>query len=245
MIAADLKGFTQESLKDHVMKHGGPDGLVPAWLKQHNLRPFLEDYVKPDEQGAQKRHAGSSPEKPSGAEADLSTPEAVWLWLKKAFGVSGPDRGRHILSEKSLSYPLKGRDDAVESVTVALLNLVTKQLPEQATSDRTERKIPVCSALSGMGKTRMAEEVCAAFAEQDGSERAVLWGKLRAAIKVPRLGVIVTYGNGIGRVSRLEKQFSIQSSFAWRLLYFFFLRSRPGVRLETFLKGWCPSTRRN
>jgi hypothetical protein len=54
--------------------------------------------------------------------------------------------------------------------------------------------------LSGMGKTRMAEEVCAVFSEKDAlSSRAVLWGKLRAAVNVPRLGVIVTYGNGIGR----------------------------------------------
>jgi hypothetical protein len=39
------------------------------------------------------------------------------------------------------------------------------------------------------------------------------------------IGVIVTYGNSIGKVRSIEKLFSIQSSFAWRLLFFFFLRS--------------------
>ncbi len=174
-----------------------------------------------------------SPEKPSGAETDLSSPEAVWAWLKKTFQVTQPDRGSHILDNESLSYPLKGRDDAVAVATDALVNLFTKQLPGNVTSDRTKRKLPVCSALSGMGKTRMAEEVCAAFAELDGSERADLWANLRAAINSPRLGLIVTYGNGKGMVRSREKLFSIQSSFAWRLLYFFFLRSS-GLSLEVF-----------
>jgi hypothetical protein len=181
-----------------------------------------------------------SPEKPSGAETDLSSPEAVWAWLKKTFQVTQPDRGPHILDNESLSYPLKGRDDAVAVATDALVNLFTKQLPGNVTSDRTKRKLPVCSALSGMGKTRMAEEVCAAFAELDGSERAGLWANLRAAINSPRLGLIVTYGNGKGMVRSIEKLFSIPSSFAWRLLYFFFLRSS-GLSLEVFFKKSKPS----
>jgi hypothetical protein len=195
-----LMGFTEKTLKDHVKGENGPHGLVPAWLVENHLEQFLKGYVEPDEQGAQKRHASSSPEKPSGAVADLSTPRALWSWLKESFGVSGPDRGRHVLDGESLAYPLKGRISAVESVTDALVNLFTKQQPGNTTNDRTKRRIPVCSALSGMGKTRMAEEVCAVFSEKDAlSSRAVLWGKLRAAVNVPRLGVIVTYGNGIGR----------------------------------------------
>jgi hypothetical protein len=182
-----------------------------------------------------------SPEKPSGAETDLSSPEAVWAWLKKTFQVTQPDRGPHILSKSSMSYPLKGREDAVEVASGALINLYAEQLPGNATSDRTDRKIPVCSALSGMGKTRMAEEVCAAFAELDGSERAILWAGLRAAINSPRIGIIVTYGNSIGKVRSIEELFSIQSSFAWRLMYFFFLRSYPGLSLEVFFKKRMPS----
>jgi hypothetical protein len=73
------------------------------------------------------------------------------------------------------------------------------------------------------------------------SERAVLWAGLRAAINSPRIGVIVTYGNSIGKVRSIEKLFSIQSSFAWRLLFFFFLRSYPGLSLEVFFKKSMPS----
>ncbi len=181
----------------------------------------------------------SSPEKPCGVHADLSAAKLVWEWLKRTCGVTGPDVGPHILTEKSMAYPLKGRDEAVTVVTDALITMCTEQL--KATKDRSEREIPVCSALSGLGKTRMAEEVCAAFAEPDGSHRAKLWKTLRDAIKGPRIGVIVTYGNGVGRVRSIEKQFSIESSFAWRLLYFFFLRSRPGLSLEEFMKKRIPS----
>jgi hypothetical protein len=45
------------------------------------------------------------------------------------FQVTQPDRGSHILSKKSLSYPLKGRDDAVAVATGALVNLYVEQLP--------------------------------------------------------------------------------------------------------------------
>ena len=223
--------------------------LVLEWLDERNLFPFLNESVKPDEQGAQKRHTAAADEEWStnwnSAETDLSTPAAVWLWLKNRFGVSGPHRGSHILNAESLSYPLKGRDHAVRTVTDALVDLFTRQLPGNVVVDRTRRPIPVCAALSGMGKTRMAEEVCAAFSEQDGSERAVLWGKLRAAINVPRLGVIVTYGNGKGRVNRLEKRYSIQASFAWRLLYFFIRRERrlsrrPRSRIIAASGAICP-----
>ena len=35
MTVDDLCGYTEATLKRHVMDHGGPPGLVPAWLKQH------------------------------------------------------------------------------------------------------------------------------------------------------------------------------------------------------------------
>jgi hypothetical protein len=39
----------------------------------------------------------------------------------------------------------------------------------------------------------------------------------------------------------LEKRFSIESSFAWRLLFFFFLRSRPRILLQAFFKTMVPA----
>ena len=42
-----LKGFTEETLKKHVEGKGGPDGLVPGWLKEKGLRRFLDGYVSP------------------------------------------------------------------------------------------------------------------------------------------------------------------------------------------------------
>jgi hypothetical protein len=135
--------------------------------------------------------------KPSGAAADLSSATAVWSWMKRTLGVTQPNSGKHILEAESLSYPLKGREEAVACVTEALVNLWQRQLSGFATTDRTKRPIPVCSGLSGMGKTRMAEEVCAAFADK-AEEATGVWAQLKGAITGPKIGVIVTYGNGKG-----------------------------------------------
>jgi hypothetical protein len=50
-----LKAYTQEALMDEVQRQGGPRLLVPPWLKEHNLRPLLEGYVKPDDGQESKR----------------------------------------------------------------------------------------------------------------------------------------------------------------------------------------------
>jgi hypothetical protein len=65
-----LMGFTEKTLMAFVEHKKGPDGLVPAWLVEKQLEQFLKGYVKPDEQGAQKRHAGN-----------LSTPAGVLEWM--------------------------------------------------------------------------------------------------------------------------------------------------------------------
>ena len=38
MLVSDLRSYTEASLKKHVMKLGGPDGLVPLWLDDSHLR---------------------------------------------------------------------------------------------------------------------------------------------------------------------------------------------------------------
>jgi hypothetical protein len=41
MTVADLQSYTEETLKEHVLLHKGPDGLVPPWLDANSLRPLL------------------------------------------------------------------------------------------------------------------------------------------------------------------------------------------------------------
>ena len=43
MLVKHLRSYTEASLKKHVMDHGGPDGLVPPWLDDNNLRSLLWD----------------------------------------------------------------------------------------------------------------------------------------------------------------------------------------------------------
>ena len=45
MLVEDLCGFTKEELMAFVKSEGGPNGLVPLWLKQHGLRSYLDGYV--------------------------------------------------------------------------------------------------------------------------------------------------------------------------------------------------------
>ena len=45
MLVADLGGFTEDKLMAFVERQGGPRMLVPAWLKQHGLRSYLDGYV--------------------------------------------------------------------------------------------------------------------------------------------------------------------------------------------------------
>lgn len=42
MCVKHLKGYTEDTLKKHVMEHGGPDGLVPAWLEGNELGQYLK-----------------------------------------------------------------------------------------------------------------------------------------------------------------------------------------------------------
>ena len=55
MDAGDLKGYTEETLKKHVKDDGGPHGLVPGWLVEHEL----EDYLKPTKKAKSGDGSGS------------------------------------------------------------------------------------------------------------------------------------------------------------------------------------------
>ena len=91
------------------------------------------------------------------AVADVSSPEAILRWIQPL----GPtlNKARGVLEPEELAFPLVGRDEAVSSIEAAFANLHRRQTATvREGTDRTSRKIPVCSALSGTGKTRLAEE---------------------------------------------------------------------------------------
>ena len=126
----------------------------------------------------------------------------------------------HVLSETKRSFALSGRDDALNSAAKAFKNLVK----DFEASDRIERKIPVCSGLSGLGKTRMLEE----------------WERIfdLAEIPSPRLGALVLYYNGHAPESK-ENAMPIEASFSWRLLHRLFLE-RNGPKFSKFMSTMLP-----
>ena len=110
----------------------------------------------------------------------------------------------HVLALSELEFKLSGRKAALEQAARCMKEI---SRPTAETS-RVTRKIPVCSGLSGLGKTRMLEE----------------WEMIfeLAEIPEPRLGVLVLYHNGHTPV-HVERKMTIESSFSWRLLHRCFL----------------------
>ena len=79
--------------------------------------------------------------------------------------------------------------------------------------------VPVCSGLSGLGKTRLLDEWPTYFA--------------RAGIEGARLGVLVMYANGHS-LTRADAALSVEAAFAWRLLHRAFLEENGADFAEFF-----------
>ena len=127
----------------------------------------------------------------------------------------------HVLSETKRSFALSGRDKALNSAADAF-----KAISEPIEApDRIERKIPVCSGISGLGKTRMLEE----------------WDKIfdLAEIPSPRLGALVLYYNGHSPQSA-EDSMPIEASFSWRLLHRLFFDGN-GPAFSDFMSTMLPN----
>ena len=131
----------------------------------------------------------------------------------------------HVLSETSRSFALSGRNEALNSTANAFRDL---SMPIE-TTDRTRRKIPVCSGLSGLGKTRMLEE----------------WERIfdLAQIPPPRLGALVLYYNG-HMPQPIESRMPIEASFSWRLFHRLFLE-RNGPAFSDFMSTMLPNNAMN
>ena len=64
MLVADLGGYTEDKLMAFVKSEGGPNGLVPGWVVEHEL----EDYLKP----AKKAKSGDGSGSGSGSSSSVS-----------------------------------------------------------------------------------------------------------------------------------------------------------------------------
>ena len=109
-----------------------------------------------------------------------------------------------ILNNEELKFTLSGRDTALQ-LAAQCFKEITR--PPTETS-KIDRKVPVCSGLSGLGKTRMLEE----------------WERIFELADIPksRLGILIPYYNGHMPQS-VEKEMTIEASFSWRLLHRWFI----------------------
>ncbi|EEY53066.1 Crinkler (CRN) family protein [Phytophthora infestans T30-4] len=158
---------------------------------------------------------------PMGPTVNLSSCEDLLAFLEndminKEAIVSRP----HILESDSLQFQLVGREKALMKTAKCFLNIIARS--GTASTDRTEQVVPVCSGISGLGKTRMLEEGGTILQEMgldpDYVER-----------------VIVPYCNGFSP-QPVEKTMPIAASFSWRLLYRFFLDKNCALAFDKWFK---------
>jgi len=232
MRAKDLEGKTEAKVEAMVKAEGGEWKRVSRWLKENDLRRFLEDYQSPVAVKKAKTaealgensnpvakatlcdaHSllclGSSPLKSHfGDKAVDMTVEGVLGFLVGLQRVPKLRQPDVIHSEVELALKLCGRETAkrvtVEAFQARRMSLLLIPPPQ----DRTEYPMVVCSGMKGLGKTRMLEEWPQLFRD--------------AQIPEPHLGVFVSYGNGFAPKD-FENRMPIEAAVGWRMLHRLFV----------------------
>ena len=141
---------------------------------------------------------------PKGSRVEMNE-DALLEFLEEEMAVKAYfNASPHIIRKEGREFKLSGRDAAIEQAAECM-EIISRPADK---ADKEVRKIPVCSGLSGLGKTRMLEE----------------WEQIfdKAEIGSHRLGVLVPYYNGF-LPQPVEKCMTIEASFSWRLLYRCFL----------------------
>ncbi|KAF4028105.1 hypothetical protein GN244_ATG20237 [Phytophthora infestans] len=158
---------------------------------------------------------------PMGPNVNLSSCEDLLAFLEndminKEAIVSRP----HILGADKLQFRLVGREKALMKAAKCFRNIIARS--GTAGTDRTKQVVPVCSGISGLGKTRMLEEGGTILQEMGLDPDHVV-------------RVIVPYYNGFSP-QPVEETMPIAASFSWRLLYRFFLDKNCALAFDKWFK---------
>lgn len=122
-----------------------------------------------------------------------------------------------------MQFKLVGREEALADAAACFSNIIHGK-----GCDHNSRPIPVCSGLSGLGKTRMLEEGDAILT--------------RCGILDKKMCVIVPYFDGHGP-QPVETTMTIEASFAWRLLHRVFIEGN-GLNFDEWFRSRLPSNGR-
>ncbi|KAH9098871.1 hypothetical protein LEN26_016554, partial [Aphanomyces euteiches] len=137
----------------------------------------------------------------------------------------------HVLPQESLQFRLTGREEAIQSATKCYMTII--EASTTTAIDRTKRTIPVCSGMSGLGKTRMLEEGILILRN--------VWKETGLEDDFNCIAcVIVPYSNGF-TPRPVERTMSIEASFSWRLLFRFFLDANCLVEFDEWFRKRLPS----
>lgn len=142
------------------------------------------------------------------------------------------------LNSRPFHYPKEGpgssgKDGSVElcarEEAVAFISTMMESRQNCFVNSDFDQKafpIPVCSGLSGLGKTRLLDEWPTYFE--------------RAKIKGARMGVLMTYANGHG-LTGADGALSVEAAFAWRLLHRAFLLDNGSEFADFFTRITLPA----
>jgi hypothetical protein len=192
-------------LRDAVAKHGirSDTVLIAKLLQPQGNAVFIIDWAYSIGMTMTETKSSPSPT-PKGPHVEMNENALLKFLEGEMTDTTKFNSFPRILVERELAFKLSGRDAAITQAAQCIANLSISPI----TTARADRRIPVCSGLSGLGKTRMLEE----------------WEQIfdKAEIGPHRLGILVPYYNGFSNVL-VENSMDIEASFAWRLLYRCFL----------------------
>ncbi|KAJ8330724.1 hypothetical protein O5D80_001235 [Batrachochytrium dendrobatidis] len=130
-------------------------------------------------------------------------------WLSGSNNGSAVDlTDKQVLSQQQTNpnqkvvFPLVGREQSLQHIASCFM--ATHQ--ERSNIDRNSRRIPVCTGIPGLGKTRLMTECSTTVLDMTG-------------IQGKRLSAIVSFGNDGNAYGEIDKLLGIKCSFAWRLLH--------------------------
>ncbi|KAK5667760.1 hypothetical protein QVD99_005605 [Batrachochytrium dendrobatidis] len=130
-------------------------------------------------------------------------------WLSGSNNGSAVDlTDKQVLSQQQTNpnqkvvFPLVGREQSLQHIASCFM--ATHQ--ERSNIDRNSRRIPVCTGIPGLGKTRLMTECSTTVLDM-------------TKIQGKRLSAIVSFGNDGNAYGEIDKLLGIKCSFAWRLLH--------------------------
>ncbi|EGF80212.1 hypothetical protein BATDEDRAFT_25057 [Batrachochytrium dendrobatidis JAM81] len=152
-------------------------------------------------------------------------------WLSGSNNSSTVDLAdKQILSQQQTNpnqkvvFPLVGREKSLQHIASCFMATYR----HRSNIDRNSRRIPVCTGMPGLGRTRLMTECSTTVLDMTG-------------IQGKRLLAIVSFGNDGNSYGEIDKLLGIKCSFAWRVLHSFF---KAQYKFDVWMREKSPKNRK-